>query len=141
MSAGRGRARAAPDDLRAHIRELEERLLDPSVRRDRDAVGALLADGFRELGSSGRVLDRTATLDALASEGENAPRRTLSDFSLAVLGPDAVLATWRATARTGSGAAPRRSLRSSVWVRRASRWQILFHQGTPEPEGPREGPG
>ena len=38
-----------------HLRTLEERLLQPDVRRSAQAVASLLADEFVEFGSSGRV--------------------------------------------------------------------------------------
>ncbi|MFQ5557344.1 MAG: hypothetical protein ACE5GB_07545, partial [Acidimicrobiales bacterium] len=40
-------------------------------------------------------------------------------------GPDAVLVTY------DLGGAERASLRSSIWVRDAQTWRLLFHQGTP----------
>jgi hypothetical protein len=42
------------------------------------------------------------------------------DFQVRVLTPHAVHATYRAPG----------SLRSSVWIREANRWRMLFHQGT-----------
>jgi hypothetical protein len=114
--------------LAAELRALEERLLDPEVRRDRSAVASLLAAEFVEFGSSGRIFTRDQILDELAAEISQ--RIELADFAARPLAPDAVLVTWRAI-RAGvpphPGAA---SLRSSVWIRRDGRWQIVFHQGT-----------
>ena len=110
--------------LAAELRALEERLLAPDVRRDRSAVASLLAEEFVEFGSCGRVFTREQILDDLATE--NPQRIELADFVARPLTPDAVLVTWRAI-RPESGTA---SLRSSVWVRRDGRWQMIFHQGT-----------
>jgi len=106
------------------------------VRRDGEALGEILAEGFREHGSSGRAFDRAAIRKALAAEAEDgsAPQRGIVDFSLRVLAPDVALVTYRCEAR-GGAEAPRASLRSSVWVRREGRWRILFHQGTPAAPG------
>src|ERR1700744_5965505 len=54
--------------LLVHLRELEEHLLIPSVRKDADAVSALLADDFLEYGSSGRIYSRAEILAALQDE-------------------------------------------------------------------------
>lgn len=116
--------------LAAHLRSLEEQLLDPSFRRDRNALSTLLAGDFIEYGSSGRIYSKSQILDLLAAES---PRRfELSDFAAQSIADNAVLVTYRAIRRIDS-ANPVVSLRSSVWVRRDGRWQILFHQGTPIP--------
>jgi hypothetical protein len=112
--------------LRDEIRRLEERLLDPRVRASRDELARLLAPEFVEFGSSGRVFDRDAVIAALAGEPDVA--FALSDLHVRELAAGVVLATYRVTAGRD---APQSSLRSSLWVRRAKRWQILFHQGTP----------
>ncbi|MGO7206536.1 DUF4440 domain-containing protein, partial [Rhizobium ruizarguesonis] len=43
------------DDLAAHLKELEEKLFEPSVRASREMLTALLSRDFREIGSSGRL--------------------------------------------------------------------------------------
>lgn len=115
-------------DLTAHLRSLEEQLLDPAFRRDRSAVSALLADTFLEFGSSGRIFTKAQILDLLAAESP--VRFELHDFAAHTVAPDVALVTYRATRHTVSGPAVV-SLRSSLWVRREGRWQMLFHQGTP----------
>ena len=51
-------------------------------------------------------------------------------FAVHALSEDVALATYRTT-ETAPGEAPRRRLRSSIWVRRGGRWTLRFHQGTP----------
>ena len=50
------------------LKRLEERLLDPAVRKSSEAVGALLADRLTEFGSSGRVYDKAQALAGLMAE-------------------------------------------------------------------------
>ena len=50
----------------------------------------------------------------------------LTDFRLTPLAPDAALLNYRATDSSNGSA----TLRSSLWVHRDGRWQMLFHQGT-----------
>jgi ribonuclease HI len=101
--------------------ELERRLLDPRIRRDRGALEALLHDDFTEFGVAGGVYDKASIIAALrASEGVAAEA---SGFRATRLGPDAVLVTYRTDAP---------SFHTSIWVREPGRsWQARHHQGTP----------
>src|SRR5687768_11724036 len=109
------RASALLDEVRA----LEERLLDPEVRRNATAVGALLHPDFVEFGASGRTWDRQAMVAELARQpGEPVDAR---EFRATRLAADVVLLTYR----TGT------SLRSSIWCRgEDGAWRIRHHQGT-----------
>lgn len=114
------------DDLAVHLKKLEEELLQPDVRSDPALVASYLAEDFREFGSSGRIFTRPEILAALAAESPRQLR--LTDFACTELAPGVALVTYRshATSDTGSSEA----LRSSIWVLRSGRWQVLFHQGT-----------
>jgi glyoxylase I family protein len=90
---------------------------------------ALLDDELVELGSSGRVLDRAAVEASL--EGQSPFASRIDDFVVRALSPDAALTTYRLAAWPPGGGGARVTLRSSVWVRRAGRWVMAFHQGTP----------
>ncbi len=112
------------------VRDGEERLLQPEVRRSAAAVDALLAPDFVEFGSSGRVWDRAGIIAALAGEAPAA--REVHDFTVRPLADGTALATYRATNR----ASGRRTLRSSIWQLHDGQWRIRFHQGTlVSPEG------
>jgi hypothetical protein len=114
----------------ATVIALERRLLEPELRRDREALGALLHEDFREFGASGRVYDRDSVVEALLASGGASAQAV--DFRATRLGPDAILVTYRTDAP---------SLRTSVWVRGAhGSWRVLHHQGTPL-AGAAAGPG
>ena len=112
------------DDLKAELRALEERLLDPVVRADPALVRALLSPEFVEFGASGRVFDRDAIIAALANEGPRVARQARG-FKVRPLGPGAALTTWRVKRDDGI-----ETLRSSVWQQVDGRWLMVFHQGT-----------
>lgn len=104
---------------------LEQRLMDPVFREDRAQVSALLAEGFREFGSSGRIWSR----DEILNPSEKMqPAPLVEDFTIHTIVPELVQVTYR-TLPTMPGGKPS-ALRSSLWVRRGDRWQMLFHQGT-----------
>lgn len=121
----------APDDDLAEVVRRELLLLEPGVRNDPARLLALLHPDFREHGASGRVWDRATV--AAATRGTDQPVRA-DDVAARRLGPDAVLLTYR------SDAGGRRALRSSVWVREAGVWLVLFHQGTLLPDSTKARP-
>ncbi len=118
-----------PVSIEEDLRTLEEELLQADVRKTAARLDELLAEEFIEFGSSGRVFNKRDIIDALRSE--SAARRLLTDFKTRVLGPGLVLATYRAISYGAPDEQPTHSLRSSLWKFIDSRWQMVFHQGTP----------
>jgi hypothetical protein len=125
------------NSIEHELRKLEECLLRPEVRRDSVACARLLTDDFCEFGSSGTIFTKSQILQALekeALETEPPTHFLIDDFRVRILAPDAAFVTYRATRRSETerppSASSSESLRSSLWVLRDSRWQILFHQGT-----------
>jgi hypothetical protein len=106
--------------------ELELRLLDPFVRRDPGVLDSLLADEFREFGSSGREFDKARIIAELQTESYTPP--TISGFEARLLSPGVALVTYKTLREDGTCA-----LRSSIWIEREDHWQVLFHQGTKMP--------
>jgi hypothetical protein len=63
-----------PDpSLKNHLRQLEERLLQPNVRKSAEEVSELLANQFIEFGSSGRIFDKRHIIAGLQMEPEVLP--------------------------------------------------------------------
>jgi hypothetical protein len=114
------------------IQQLEERLLDPTIRHNSELVASMLADDFIEFGSSGRIFNKASILEALRNEPPH-PASTLSDFATREISPTTILATYKATRRNLAGEITGKSLRSSLWIQLDGRWQMTFHQGTPIP--------
>jgi hypothetical protein len=114
------------DDLATHLQQLEEELLRADVRHDPERLAALIGKDFREFGTSGRIFDKASILRELASESP--AELSLSNFLCQQLAPDVALVTYRSQRTDATGT--RHALRSSVWINRDGRWQVLFHQGT-----------
>lgn len=112
------------------LRALEARLLQGEVRRDAPRVAELLADDFREFGSSGRVYCKAEIVALL--QREETPRLSLSEFEVKELSPALALVTYRVWLDQPDGQTVQ-SLRSSLWALREGRWQMVFHQGTKIP--------
>jgi hypothetical protein len=107
------------------LRQLEEELLKPEVRRSPDRISQLLADDFMEIGSSGNVYDRRGIIEAMRREADTPfVRATLSDFTARWLAAEVALVTYRS--KRGGQA----RLRSSIWKKTQGQWLMVFHQGT-----------
>ena len=117
-------------NLRDHLLLLEEELLSPATRHNPVRLTELLAPEFLEFGSSGRAFTLSEIIADLSAEHPNTEIH-LSDFILRKSTYDWALVTYRSTRRNEIGS--RSSLRSSTWIHRDGRWQMLFHQGTPIP--------
>ena len=109
------------------LRELEASLLTNAVRKDGARVAELLAEEFCEFGSSGGVYFKEDTVAAL--QGESEIRIAMKEFACRPVAEDAMLVTYRSV-RTAEDGTMVTALRSSLWVFREERWQMLFHQGT-----------
>ena len=119
--------RSPQDEHVRVLRRLERQLLQPRVRRSAGILNDVLADGFVEFGSSGRVLTKAQIIAALRAEPP--VRRSLRAFRAVRLAPGVVLATYRVV-RGGAGKARLQSLRSSIWKWTDGQWRMVFHQGT-----------
>ena|ERR1700722_4657030 len=116
------------DDLCAHLRSLEDSLLDPAVRRDSAQVAALLAEDFEEFGALGRVWTREQILDLLATEIYEPP--SVEEFRCHPIADQVVLVTYRSVRTDPHSSERTMTLRSSLWTEQSGRWRVRFHQGT-----------
>jgi ribonuclease HI len=110
----------------AIVMRLEQELLEPATRADVARVSALLADDFREVGVSGLAFGKAEALRWLPSESGKV--FTVSSMQAAALSEGVILLTYQAEKMHGGQTT--RSLRSSVWVKNQSGWQMRYHQGT-----------
>lgn len=114
--------------INTQLRKLEEKLLEPEPRRDDAFLSEVLADEFREFGSSGRIFNKEQIIQLLRTEKFSGS--VLSEFGASALGEGAVLVTYLTASSSPVSGSPASVLRSSVWIYRDGRWQMLFHQGT-----------
>ena len=113
----------------AQLRQLEESLLDPAVRRDRRKMRSILAEDFLEFGSSGRVWTRKSIIELLSKETAFQPP-AIEEFRCAFLTGDVTLVTYRTVRTDPDSGEILASLRSSIWRNESGTWRMRFHQGT-----------
>ena len=116
------------NSLRDHILQLEEKLLQPDIRKSSNEIEQLLADDFMEIGCSGRTYNRQQVIEAL--QNESTAKMTISDFEIMNLAETVVLATFRETKFNAVNRIENESLRSSIWKMFGDKWKMIFHQGT-----------
>lgn len=114
------------------LRIFEERLLNRVDDESEPGLAALIADDFFEIGSSGRLYDRTEALARMARDTK--PRLTLTDLQIRFLAPDVALLVYLLVMTKDQEDTPVSSWRSSLWKSQHGRWQIHFHQATPAPD-------
>jgi hypothetical protein len=103
---------------------LEKMLLEKSTRKDVETLQKLIASDFLEIGSSGKIYNKSDVITSLLNEPITSFQAT--DFNLKPLNNEYVLLTYRLIEMN-----KKTSLRSSVWLFRKSHgWQMVFHQGT-----------
>jgi hypothetical protein len=107
---------------------LERLMLEDEVRHSIRHLERLLHDDFKEIGSSGRVYNKTMMIDMMMREDRRGQSDVvIREFRVTELAPDCTLVTYRTV---GASAQVRRS---SVWVNENGRWRLVFHQGTKLP--------
>ena len=102
--------------------------LHGSRRKNREWLEQILHERFSEITSSGVLVDRAETIEALSDE-DSVPAILSSDFRLISAGDNFAILHYRTVNPDGS----RASLRSSCWeITENGQWKLVFHQGTPE---------
>lgn len=120
----------------ATLLPLEQSHLDPATRSNPDAMTALLHPEFTEIGASGTTYTRDETLGLLQSQTDT-PAYSISAFTAHLIPPhDAhtnIVRTHYTLTTTHADGTRRQSRRTTIWHKdwHNSRWQMLFHQGTP----------
>lgn len=104
------------------IEQLEKRLLDPQTRKSKKVLNELLAEGFKEFGSSGRVFSKEDIINRLPQE--DSFFYSIEDISAQKLSVDTILLTYKLEINSVA------SLRTSIWQKNRDKWQMIFHQGT-----------
>ncbi len=113
------------DELRA----LESELHHDGALCPPDRLEALLHPDFHEVGRSGRRYNRETVIAFLASKPALPPAKS-SEYALQHLADDCALLTYRSVHRAADGSPIDVAWRSSIWLRTAEGWRLVYHQGT-----------
>ena len=109
--------------VKDQLQRLEENLLKPETRSSKTELTQILAEGFFEIGSSGKILYQD---EEISEEGIGVVKMTMDHFDVHPLSDEIVLTTYRIF----NEETQQHSLRSSIWKWADERWQMVFHQGT-----------
>ncbi|KPL60944.1 nuclear transport factor 2 family protein [Rossellomorea vietnamensis] len=109
--------------LKEQLQHLEEKLLKPETRSSKTELSRILAEGFFEIGSSGKILYQD---EEISDGGIGTVQMTMDQFEIHPLSDEIILSTYRIF----NEETQQHSLRSSIWKWIDERWQMVFHQGT-----------
>lgn len=109
--------------LKEHLRQLEEKLLQPEIRTSPEEIEKLLENDFFEFGSSGNVWYK----NGIQTAGIGVVKMIISNFEIHQLSSNTVLTTYRIFNEVKM----QHTLRSSIWKFSDGIWKMFFHQGTP----------
>ena len=115
-------------DIESQIIELEKSLFRSDVRSSVSELRERLAPEFREITSSGVMIDLKDVLERLPQE--NGWEAKGQDFEFSYVGEDVCLLTYKSFHRVSSQCKGKLSRRSSIWKRYGDDWKMVFHQGT-----------
>ncbi|SRR3989339_31132 len=117
-------------DLKKLIYGFEISLLKPRIRSSVKELDLLLADDFKEFGSSGNIYTKKMVLKRLPKDSQRFPAQFIvSDFEIKELATTIILTTFK-TDKILPDKKHVFALRASLWRKNNENWQIIFHQGT-----------
>jgi len=117
------------NELLTVLRPLEMSLHRRDARNVPETLTRLLHADFEEIGRSGRHYRRDEILDELQTT-QTWPQVVSSEYRVHRIGDGLALLLYRSAHVDDEGRLHRHTLRSSLWLRTASGWQMRFHQGT-----------
>ena len=111
------------------LQTLEVELHHPGVRCSRQRLKELLHPEFHEVGRSGRAYNRETIINYLVSQ-ESPPAVDSNCFVVAALGSGVALLTYRSAHLQADKGLVNHTLRSSLWIKTETDWQLRYHQAT-----------
>lgn len=110
-----------------YVIKLEKSLLDPENRKNIILLDQLLHDDLLEIGSSGRIYNKSDVISRLpVSENK---KIEAFDFTYTELSETVLLLKFK-TADPDTQS-QQIVFRSSIWKYSENHWKMIFHQGTP----------
>lgn len=116
-------------ELKTELEALERQLHHPDTRNSREKLELLLHEDFLEFALGGRRYTKSEIIRHLLDD-DDMTEVWSGGYQVQYNSPGAVLLNYRSAFIEVDGSFSTFALRSSLWVRNANIWQMLFHQGT-----------
>jgi hypothetical protein len=113
--------------IKEYLISLEEKLLNPDIRKSDEELFQLLSDDYLEFGVSGNTYNKKDTIETLKREPSG--QISVLDLKVNLLTPKIALITYTAVKKDNPNFEIV-SLRSSLWKKTGKDWQIVFHRGS-----------
>lgn len=113
-------------NIEQRLIKLEKKLLDPSLRKSREALDKLIADDFAEIGKSGSRYSKQDVLEHVTQEVD----RKIESYGWEVRQIDEKVYIINYISFETVDGQRLDTLRTSLWKLNGDNWQMIFHQGT-----------
>jgi len=113
--------------IKEYLISLEEKLLNPNIRKSDEELLQLLYDDYLEIGVSGNTYNKKDTIETL--KRETSGQISVLDLKVNLLTPAIALITYTAVKKDNPNIEIV-SLRNSLWKKTGKKWQIVFNQGS-----------
>lgn len=119
-------------EILSTLKYQEVALHQASVRSSATEISKLLHEKFSEFGRSGNQYNYVQIIKYLVDEEPSDPIFVWSqDYEVRYQCENTALITYKSAHIIDDNELIHHSLRSSLWVKSDSGWQLIFHQGTP----------
>lgn len=117
--------------LQTTVYDLEHRLAVAEKQQDKRFFQQALDDQLVYVAYNGLVFDKAKLLSSMKYVDVN--NYSIKNLKMRSLGPRAALVTYDLdiNANVAGTKLPHKQYASSVWLRRAGQWKLVFHQATP----------
>lgn len=124
-------AKHASGNLKNAVFNLEHQLATAEKQHNKKFFETSLDDGLVYVAYNGLVFTKAKLLSSM--QYIDVSHYSMENFKTRSLGPDAALVTYdlKINASIAGSQLPQKQYASSVWVRKGSAWQLIFHQATP----------
>ncbi len=113
------------------LRELEIQLHQYEIRTDPARLKHLLHPDFKETGYSGKTYNFAAITANLLTEQPPTHKVWSQGYEFMQHAENTVQLIYKSAQLDTEGNLNRHAIRTSIWVKHAVDWQIIYHQGTP----------
>jgi ketosteroid isomerase-like protein len=122
---------ATNETIEQTIMQLERERSNAAVKKDIAALKRIIADDFVGVESSGRIVNKAQTLNAVESSGDDIQSDAPDNIKIRVYGDTAVVTGQFSTKGKNKEADSNlKLLFTNVWAKRDGHWQVVNHQAT-----------
>jgi ketosteroid isomerase-like protein len=120
------------DEIEAHILELSHRIVEIELRRDADALSALICDDYLGVDPSGAIIDKSVSVGRYRNPEFELHEHSVAEVQITCLGETALeVGIMNLAGRLGSFEFGGSYRYTHVWLKTDTGWKVRASQLTP----------